>query len=79
MAAVGDTLTDLPAIASLPNGSIISWRRDADEPDSEVIGIVERDSLGDYETTLAHTDEQYWRTMIEDLDPLPCKVIRVGR
>lgn len=76
---IGQTLADLTAVAALPNGSIISWRTDTEDVDSEVVGIVERDSLGDYETTLAHTASCYWRIMVEDLNPVPCTVIRVGR
>lgn len=76
---VGGILTDLDAVAALPHGSIISWRTEPGDADSEVIGIVERDSLGEYEITLAHTGGDYWRIMLEDLNPIPCTVLRVGR
>lgn len=80
MTTTDDVLTDLDAVAALPQGSVISWRTEPDDADSEVVGIVERDSLGDYETTLAHTDlDRYWVITIEELNPIPCTVIRVGR
>lgn len=78
-AVVGAILADLNAIAALPDRSIIRWLKHSDDPDSEVVGIVQTDSLGDYRTTLQHTDDCYWLTMIEDLNPVPCTVIRVGR
>lgn len=79
MASVGDSLAELSAIAALPDSSIISWLKHPDDPDSEVVGIVQSGGFGDYETSLAHTDDCYWRTSIEDLHPIPCTVLRIGR
>lgn len=79
MTAVGDVLTTLDAVAALPDNSLIAWQAEPSDPGSEVVGIVEGNSLGDYRTTLRHTDGRYWLTMLEDLNPVPCTVIRVGR
>lgn len=72
-------LTTLAAAAALPEGSVISWRTEPDDPESERVAILTRGGFGVYGVTVEHTGSDYWRVTLEDLRPLPCTVLRYGR
>ncbi|MFJ1461823.1 hypothetical protein [Nocardia sp. N2S4-5] len=77
MVTAGQTLTATADIANLPDGSIISWLGYSGDPEDEIVGVVQR--YPDGSASLNHTGSAYWMTFIEDLNPVPCTVIRVGR
>jgi hypothetical protein len=71
------TLTERREVEQLPDGSIILWRMDADDPESEVVAIVEQ--FPDGSTGLKHSYSAYWMSDVDELVHLPCTVLRRGR
>ncbi|WP_305780023.1 hypothetical protein [Nocardia nova] len=69
-------LTELHEVEQLPDGSIIVWRTGIDSL-SEHVAIVIR--YPDGSTGLSHSDGRYWLTDVDELNPVPCTVLRHGR
>lgn len=69
-------LTDQREVEQLPDGSIIAWRTGTD-PHSECVAIVVR--YPDGSAGLNHSDGRYWLTDVDELNPVPCTVLRYGR
>lgn len=70
-------LTDQREVEQLPDGSIITWQTDANDPLSECVALVIRQP--DNTIWLRHSDGRYWLTDVDELNPVPCIVLRYGR
>ena len=74
--ATGQVLSRHADVEQLPDGSIIVWRTGTD-PHSECVAIVTR--YPDGSASLNHSDGRYWLSEVDELNPVPCIVLRRGR